>query len=183
MHYYLWIDGKEEGPIDEDDFLERWSNGRLPTGALARSENSEKFSTPEDVRASIAELRFSRIQSVKISDPTPPVVRDANPRLEPCPACDRLVSCRAVSCPNCGNPINPVTVVPTKSRGIYVILGIFFGLLGIHNFYAGRFLQGAIQAVLVIVTGILIVPAVLVLIWVIVELFVVRTDGAGRPLT
>jgi hypothetical protein len=31
-----------------------------------------------------------------------------------------------------------VMVRATKSRGVYIILGLFFGCLGIHNFYAGH---------------------------------------------
>ena len=31
----------------------------------------------------------------------------SNPNLTPCPDCGRLVSRRAVSCPQCGRPLNP----------------------------------------------------------------------------
>ena len=34
----------------------------------------------------------------------PPV----NPNLRPCPDCGRLVSLRAVSCPHCGRPLDPL---------------------------------------------------------------------------
>lgn len=33
----------------------------------------------------------------------------------------------------------PTIVEVRKSRGLYVILGLFLGCLGIHNFYASRY--------------------------------------------
>lgn len=189
MRYYLWVDGAEVGPIDETEFVERYANGRLPHDASARSEIAEKFSTVEEVRASIAERAFSRAQSVRIGDPDRRGVVGANPTMEPCPVCERMVSRRAAICPNCGHPINGF---PEKSRGVYVVLGIFFGLLGIHNFYAGRLVHGTIQALVGITTvalmvmGVPIVPVLplaSVWVWVVVELFAVRFDGAGRPMT
>lgn len=73
----------------------------------------------------------------------------------------------------------PQVVKQAKSRGIYVILGLFFGLLGVHNFYAGYFGRGVAQLLIVAITGWFVVGLVVVAIWVIVELFVVTQDAAG----
>lgn len=68
------------------------------------------------------------------------------------------------------------------SRGVYIILGIFLGLLGIHNFYAGRMKQAVWQLVLdVLLCWTLVVP-VGIAIWVIVELCTVTADGKGRAM-
>jgi TM2 domain-containing membrane protein YozV/DNA-directed RNA polymerase subunit RPC12/RpoP len=110
-----------------------------------------------------------------------------------CPDCAREISRRAVSCPHCGSPIappvttqspapQPLFVVPFKSRGIYIILGLLLGGLGIHNFYAGRNTSGLLQLLITILTGWLIVPLIVVYVWIIVELFTVDTDGQGRAL-
>jgi len=57
----------------------------------------------------------------------------------------------------------PRPVVLAKSRGVYIILGLFLGgLLGIHNFYAGRYLPAVFQLVITIFTGWLIIPLVVV---------------------
>jgi TM2 domain-containing membrane protein YozV len=126
-----------------------------------------------------------------------------------CPECKAEVSDRAANCPRCGYPIaaqqaqataakplHPDYVSPreatgsagaqslqvikqAKSRGIYVILGLFFGLLGVHNFYAGYFGRGVAQLLIVAVTGWFVVGLVVVAIWVIIELFVVTQDAAG----
>jgi TM2 domain-containing membrane protein YozV len=69
---------------------------------------------------------------------------------------------------------------PRRSRGVYVILGLLLGLLGIHNFYASRFLSGAVQLLVTLTLGwLLIAPLFVVGLWVLVELFVVNTDGRG----
>ena len=40
-----------------------------------------------------------------------------------------------------------------KSRGVYIILGILLGTLGIHNFYAGHYRNGSIQICLSLLIG------------------------------
>lgn len=60
----------------------------------------------------------------------------------------------------------------------YVLLGLFFGGLGIHNFYAERTKYGVIQLILAL-TGFGVFVS---FIWAIVEICTVRTDGKGRPM-
>ena len=76
----------------------------------------------------------------------------------------------------------PQVIKTAKSRGIYIILGLFFGLLGIHNFYAGYLGRGFIQLLLVAVLGWFVVGLVIVGIWVIVELFTINKDAAGDAM-
>lgn len=75
-------------------------------------------------------------------------------------------------------------VVIAKSRGIYIILGLFFlGLLGAHNFYAGRYWPGFFQLIITLLTGWLYLPLAIVAIWVIFELLLVTKDGNGQPMS
>lgn len=67
----------------------------------------------------------------------------------------------------------------TRSRLAYIIIAIFLGALGIHNFYAGRTSQGVIQLLATILTGWLVIPLLAVWIWVLVEICTVTTDGDG----
>ncbi|CAN5437885.1 hypothetical protein BH10PSE18_BH10PSE18_18890 [soil metagenome] len=69
-----------------------------------------------------------------------------------------------------------------KSRGVYIILGLFFGLLGVHNFYAGYLGRGLAQLLIVFTLGWFVVGIVVVAIWTLIELFVVKTDGSGNAL-
>ena len=118
-----------------------------------------------------------------------------------CPECNQSVSEKAESCPHCGNPLKSAprpspwgnassdlarpavqVVKSAKSRGVYIILGLFFGLLGIHNFYAGRLAVGVAQLLTTAILGWFVIGLFITAIWVIVELFVVKKDGAGDAM-
>ncbi len=115
-----------------------------------------------------------------------------------CPECGKQVSDRAQACPSCGCPIagrgpigaqqassgpRPVIVVaaPTN-RWVYIVLGLFLGCLGIHNFYAGYNGKGATQLIITIVLGWFIVGIVITAIWAIVDICTVRNDAKGNPM-
>jgi serine/threonine protein kinase len=70
-----------------------------------------------------------------------------------------------------------------KSRTVYVLLGIFFGGLGIHNFYAGHRDRAILQLVMIL-TGWLLcfIPWVVVCVWVWIEVITVTHDGNGVAL-
>lgn len=121
-------------------------------------------------------------------------------RLIECPACKNPVSEMSAACPKCGQPIragaattqsaNPAELTRLirenqgppairRNRGVYIILAILLGTLGIHNFYAGRLAQGAIQLVLTLTLGWFVVPWIVVALWAIAEAITVKTDGKG----
>lgn len=77
-----------------------------------------------------------------------------------------------------------VQVVKTaKSRGIYIILAIFFGMIGIHNFYAGRYGRGAAQFLITAILGWFVIGLFITAIWCIVDMFTVTTDGDGHRMS
>jgi TM2 domain-containing membrane protein YozV len=112
-----------------------------------------------------------------------------------CNDCGGAVSKRAEVCPHCGAPVGASGFdVPErqgshsrhrgrqgsdKSRVAYVVLGLFLGHLGIHNFYAGYTTKGIVQLLITLLTGIFIVPLFAVLIWVVVEVCTVAEDADG----
>ena len=68
---------------------------------------------------------------------------------------------------------------PQKSRTTYIVLGIFLGALGIHNFYGGYTGRAVGQLCLTVLTlGYL---GVVSWIWAIVEICVLDKDSAGVP--
>lgn len=69
-----------------------------------------------------------------------------------------------------------------KSRGTYIVLGLFLGGLGIHNYYAGRHGPGAAQLIITLTLGWVGVGVVINLIWVIIELISITEDGDGNPM-
>lgn len=84
-------------------------------------------------------------------------------------------------------PVNLIVDIP-KSRGVYIVLGLFLGGLGIHNFYAGRNGAGIAQLMISIIA----IPLWIIVIgffmtlgvwfWVFIEVISVDTDGYGRRM-
>lgn len=72
-------------------------------------------------------------------------------------------------------PQQPVYMVPQtpKSRVTYIILGLLFGGIGIHNFYAGYSGRGILQLIFCWTF----IPAIIALI----EVLTVKKDGRGIP--
>jgi TM2 domain-containing membrane protein YozV len=70
-----------------------------------------------------------------------------------------------------------------KSRLAFVLLGVFLGPLGIHNFYAGYTGRGAAQLAISLLTGWMCAPVILVCAWNVMELILVTHDADGVPLS
>lgn len=70
-----------------------------------------------------------------------------------------------------------------KERVAYILLGIFLGGLGIHNFYAGYTSRAVAQLLISLLTGWLVIPLIAVWIWVIVEVITVEADARGVPFS
>ncbi len=66
-----------------------------------------------------------------------------------------------------------------KNRIIYILLALFLGCFGIHNFYAGYVGRGIAQLLITLFLFWLIVPLLAVWIWVIVEMIVIDKDAKG----
>ena len=73
----------------------------------------------------------------------------------------------------------PHPLASQRDRVAYVLLGVFLGTLGIHNFYAGYTGRGVAQLLITILVGWLIIPLVAVWIWNLVEVITVTTDAGG----
>lgn len=72
-----------------------------------------------------------------------------------CPECGKEISSNAESCPYCGSPVwkgqakkqtvsSYVTITSNKSKKTALMLCIFLGWCGIHQFYVGRIKTGFI---------------------------------------
>ena len=66
-----------------------------------------------------------------------------------------------------------------KSQLIYVVLALFLGAFGVHNFYAERWGRGLIQLLITLCTGF--VGSVISSLWALVNIFSIETDGNNRP--
>lgn len=114
-----------------------------------------------------------------------------------CPRCGTMGSMADKGCFMCGlqytgttrplyaRPAKPepqAAIRVAKSRGIYIILGLFFGMLGIHNFYVGRLGVGAAQLLITLILGWFVVGLIITFVWVLIDLISVTKDGKGLAL-
>src|SRR5207244_11306669 len=79
---------------------------------------------------------------------------------------------------------NVIVVRPQRSRGLYIILGLFLGCLGIHNFYAGYHSRGAVQLIITLALGwLFFVGFIITAIWALYEICTVKQDATGEAMT
>jgi TM2 domain-containing membrane protein YozV len=81
-----------------------------------------------------------------------------------------------------GYPIQQV--VSTKSRVAFILLGLFLGCLGIHNFYAGYTGKGIAQLLITLFLGWLFGLGIFITgIWALIEIIAVSTDAQGLRMS
>jgi TM2 domain-containing membrane protein YozV len=78
--------------------------------------------------------------------------------------------------------VQPVFMNPAKSRVAYILLGLFLGGLGVHNFYAGYGGKGATQLLLNLFLFWTIVVPIGIGIWVLIEVCTVDHDAFGNRM-
>lgn len=64
-----------------------------------------------------------------------------------------------------------------KRRWIYIMLALFLGLFGVHNFYARRIFNGILQLLLTLS----LIGIIITIIWVISDIRSIKQDGRGVP--
>lgn len=78
--------------------------------------------------------------------------------------------------------MQPVMMASSKSRVAYILLGLFLGGLGIHNFYAGYGGKGATQLLLNLFLFWTFVVPIGIGIWVLIEIITVDRDAFGNRM-
>lgn len=124
-----------------------------------------------------------------------------NETTKECPFCAERINIRAKKCRFCGELLDPtdrlleevhkesrfaqehlpyIGTRPLKRRSTYILLALFLGLIGIHNFYAGYIGRALAQLFTTLFIAWLAYPLLLgVFIWVLVEICAVEKDGTG----
>lgn len=85
-------------------------------------------------------------------------------------------------------------VTVSRSRGAYIILGLLFGWVGLHNFYAGHKVRGAFKMGIVLIafgvdaalrfyTGFALVALALFTLWSLIEIITIKKDGSGNAMS
>jgi len=78
--------------------------------------------------------------------------------------------------------VQPVVINPAKSRVTFILLGLFLGGLGIHNFYAGYSSKAVTQLLLNLFLFWTIVVPLGIGVWVIIEVCTVDHDAFGNRM-
>lgn len=82
------------------------------------------------------------------------------------------------------NPLRPADLYPLpkeRKRVRFVLLAVFLGLFGAHNFYAGYVKKGVMQVCITLLT--LFYGAMVTWPWAIVEACIVGVDADGQQFT
>ena len=69
-----------------------------------------------------------------------------------------------------------------KSRAAYILLGMLFGWVGLHNLYAGRYFRAVLQAAITVFCFAAVFPVILVYLWAFLEVLTVTRDGWGLSM-
>jgi len=102
-----------------------------------------------------------------------------------CKQCGNEIADAAVICIKCGVAADKrsISAAGDKSRTAYILLGLFLGCFGVHNFYSGYTGKGVAQLLLTFVGLFFIFPLIAVVIWVIVEICTVTQDSEGNKFS
>lgn len=106
-----------------------------------------------------------------------------------CKECGNQIPDDAAICMKCGVPVENQSSIgsSSKSRVTFVLLGLFLGTFGIHNFYAGYIGRAVAQLLITLLTPLILgfFSFILILgvgVWVLVEICTVTQDSQGKRL-
>lgn len=157
--FYLIINGQRSGPYTADEVRSYFLQGAVGPETQFWTDGMMGWQ-PIGARPDIFGLSYS----------TPP--RVTNPGFGPS-------NYMYQPAPQAPVYIQQVVVQQSKSRAAYIVLGLFLGGLGIHNFYAGHTSRGVIQLLLNLFLFWTIIVPVGIGIWVLIEVIAVDSDGYG----
>jgi TM2 domain-containing membrane protein YozV len=160
--YYLAINGQRTGPYEAQDVQQMLRQGAIGDETLFWKDGMLDWETVGS-KGYLFETTYQQPQQPQMyQQPVyqqPPVQYQQQPIL-----------------------VQPVLINPAKSRVTFILLGLFLGGLGIHNFYAGYSSKGVTQLLLNLFLFWTIIVPVAVGIWVIIEVCTIDHDVYGNRM-
>lgn len=118
---------------------------------------SASISKPESTsRAGHQAGRELKSDSISTPESTPHNKKAPTQEMKLCPICGESILAVAKKCRYCGEYLTADFIpIRRRNRGFYCLLGIFFGQLGVHNFYAEQNSEGFTKLSFIGLAGIL----------------------------
>jgi TM2 domain-containing membrane protein YozV len=203
MKYFLRINEEKRGPYGEEEIREMLGRGVIPTVTLALEENGS-----DEWRLSYLPALIGPAKATpSVAKPYYILQEDGTQgpftigQLRGMWSMGRLTG-KTMHCQEGDSEWHPLSaildqlepppeqrpavtqpsmlvVTPRKSRGVYIILGLFLGTLGIHNFYAGYHGRGAAQLIITLLLGWVIIGLLITVPWALIEICLVTEDTNG----
>jgi TM2 domain-containing membrane protein YozV len=148
--YYLHLNGQQAGPYTVGQMKTMWQSGNINAG-------TQYWQTGMNGWQPLANIKHFLDTPAQNNPSAPIVINQVNQ--------------------NVAYPMG--ATMSRKSRGTYIVLGLFLGCFGVHNFYAGYSGRGITQLLITVFLGWLGIGFFITGIWAFIEIIVVNTDAQG----
>ncbi len=197
MDYYIYKDNQNVGPLAENEVVEGLRTGRFLPDDLGCRVGEERWIDLNFFFPNVSNQAHVWMEPQKPEPPPRPQalpVRETQPLQQSnsqwtAPSQQQqpqqiIMPPQVIQQPviyqQTPYMVQPIMVGMNKSRASFIILGIFLGYLGVHNFYAGYAGRGIAQLLLTLFLFWTIIVPIVVWIWVIIEIIVVDRDKYGN---
>jgi TM2 domain-containing membrane protein YozV len=158
--YFLLINGQQNGPYTVNQMKAMWQTGSINVGTQYWQVGMSGWQPLANIR------HFIEVPNAQGNTGNPIVINQVNQNAAYGFAAPPQAFMRS-----------------TKSRGVYIVLGLFLGCLGIHNFYAGYAGKGIAQLLITLFLGWFFGLGIFITgLWVLIEIIVVNRDAQGLPM-
>lgn len=149
--YLLLINGQQSGPYTINQMKAMWQNGTINAGTAYWQAGMPQWQSLSNIRHFLDMPSGNQFGA-------PVIVNQVGYQV--------------------GYPVQQVAIA--KSRVTFVLLGLFLGCLGIHNFYAGYSGKGVAQLLITIFLGWVFGLGIFITgVWALIEIIVVSNDAQG----
>lgn len=149
--YFLLINGQQSGPYTISQMRSMWQNGTINTGTGYWQAGMPQWQFLANIRHFLDPPSGNQFGA-------PVIVNQVGYQV--------------------GYPVQQM--LSPKSRVAFILLGLFLGCLGIHNFYAGYTGKGVAQLLITLFLGWVFGLGIFITgIWALIEIIAVSTDAHG----